>query len=94
MESMPHLPPCDQAQVTLLAQAAAVRLKWFGFLRPHTTQSPTLDERHEVIRALYFMRRFRCYVQPFIQDDTRVTAFEDAVIDEVIQLTTQREAQL
>ena len=89
MDSMSHLLLCDQVQVTLLAQSAAERLKWFGFLRPRPTQPPTLDERHEIIRALYFMKRFRRYVEPFIQDEDRVTAFEDAVVNEVIQLTRQ-----
>jgi len=90
MDSMPYLPPCDQEQVTPLAQSAATRLKWFGFMQSPAAQPPTIAQRLEVVRALYFMKCFRRHVEPFIQDEARVTAFEDAVINEVIQLTTRQ----
>ena len=83
--SMPHLAPADQAQIAPIAEVAAKRLQWFGFMQPKY-QPLTIETRLEVVRALYYMRSFRAHVEPFIQDEPRVTAFEDAVIAAVVDL--------
>lgn len=86
MSTVSQLPPADQEQVQPIAQKAADRLKWFGFLPPTESHPLTIEQRLEVIRALYFLSPFRQYVTKFISDDERVTAFEDAVVQTVFNL--------
>jgi len=86
MSTVAQLPPDDQEQVTPIARSAADRLRWFGFLPPTESRPLTIDQRLEVIRALYFLSPFRQYVTKFIRDDARVTAFEDAVVQTVFNM--------
>lgn len=89
-QSMPPIKPvahpaealteADQVQVSTLAQQAADWLWTVEAVRVVVPPIPSINDRLNIFFALHHMREFRSYVQPFIRDDTRVTAFEDAVI--------------
>lgn len=97
-ESMPanppddHLTEADQVQVSALAQQAADWLWTAEAVRIVVPPKPSINDRLNLFFALHHMREFSTYVQPFIGDDARVTAFEDAVIARIFSAIGQKAA--
>jgi len=81
MTSMPNLSRTDQQQAHFFGQQAAEWLRLFDCVNPSVIGFP--DEIREmdhleIIGALHHMSTFTEYVRPFINDNPRITAFEDA----------------
>jgi hypothetical protein len=86
MKSMTHLTLPDQHHVQSFAQQATGWFRLFDNFTPSAKAQPqpmTLNTRLEIIGALHRMIDFRDYIHPFLKDDDRITAFEDAVAEAV-----------
>lgn len=86
MKSMTHLTPSDQQYAASLARQTTIWFNLFDCFNPSIIGYPPqmkLTDRLEIIDALYRMPDFRAYVGPFLKDDARITAFEDAVAEAV-----------
>ncbi len=86
MKSMPNLTPSDQQRVQHFARQAA---RWLDLLQSVTAPAatkprlPNVDDRLDIIFSLHHMTDFQDYVHSFLKDDSRITAFEDAVADAI-----------
>jgi len=81
MNSMPNLSKDDQQHAQLFGQQAAEWFQLFDCINPSVIGFPDkirVMDRLEIIGALHRMNAFSEYVHPFLKDDDRMTAFEDA----------------
>lgn len=86
MNSMPNLTASDQQRVQAIARQAA---QWFELFQSITAPEskrprlPNIDDRLDIILNLHHLPEFQNYVKPFIKDDDRINAFEDAVAEAI-----------
>lgn len=94
MNSMAHLTSADQNQIPHLAHIIVTRLQLGECLRVTSCDElpVTIHDRLEIIGALYSTGGFCEYVEPFVKDDARITAFEDALTTQILQIACGQEA--
>mgnify|MGYP006921315348 CR=1 FL=1 len=84
MNSMPVLTKDDQLHVQHFAEQA---VGWFELVRSIVNhdqpRQPNMDDRLDIIFSLHHMTDFQDYVHPFLKNDARITAFEDAVAEAI-----------